>query len=107
MGKTVIYYPDADPTRLAHAAALQDLVAKMNAGDVKTLAILGGNPVYDAPADLAFGEALEKAVTAISFTWRRILMKPPYRMHVASFAGSCAGGPLWMAMCGRLTAPRV
>lgn len=27
---------------------------------VKTLLILGGNPVYDAPADLAFGSALDK-----------------------------------------------
>jgi molybdopterin-containing oxidoreductase family iron-sulfur binding subunit len=32
----------------------------MTAGAVKTLVILGGNPVYDAPADLAFADALAK-----------------------------------------------
>ncbi len=30
----------------------------MRSGDVRTLLILGGNPVYTAPADLAFAEAL-------------------------------------------------
>jgi anaerobic selenocysteine-containing dehydrogenase len=32
----------------------------MNAGAVQTLLILGGNPVYDAPADLRFADALRK-----------------------------------------------
>ena len=37
-----------------------ELVADMRAGAVKTLLILGGNPVYDAPADLNFLDALKK-----------------------------------------------
>ncbi|HKB39106.1 MAG TPA: TAT-variant-translocated molybdopterin oxidoreductase, partial [Gemmataceae bacterium] len=36
------------------------LVEAMNAGDVKALLILGGNPVYNAPADLDFERALRK-----------------------------------------------
>ena len=32
----------------------------MNAGRVDVLVILGGNPVFTAPADLNFGEALEQ-----------------------------------------------
>lgn len=43
------------------AADIAEAVAALNAGSVKTLVILGGNPVYNAPADLAFGSALAKA----------------------------------------------
>ena len=32
----------------------------MDAGHVDTLLILGGNPVYAAPADLGFGDALAR-----------------------------------------------
>ena len=32
----------------------------MNAGTVSLLVILGGNPVYTAPADLKFAEAMDK-----------------------------------------------
>src|SRR5207247_7260601 len=38
-----------------------DLVADMRAGKVDMLVILGGNPVYDAPADLGFGDALKNS----------------------------------------------
>ena len=34
------------------AAGIADLAASMQKGDVKTLVILGGNPAYNAPADL-------------------------------------------------------
>ena len=37
-----------------------ELVNDMNSGAVDTLLILGGNPVYDAPADLGFLDALKK-----------------------------------------------
>ena len=32
----------------------------MNAGKVDLLVIVGGNPVYTAPADLKFADALEQ-----------------------------------------------
>ena len=38
----------------------RELVADMDAGQVELLVILGGNPVYDAPADLDFAAALDK-----------------------------------------------
>ncbi|MFY9555732.1 MAG: 4Fe-4S dicluster domain-containing protein, partial [Blastocatellia bacterium] len=41
-------------------ASLRELVADMNAGQVDVLLILGGNPVYNAPADLEFPEAIRK-----------------------------------------------
>ena len=57
VGKTVVYYPDPQPKRPSHAAALADLVKRMKTGEVATLLILGGNPVYNAPQDLKFAEA--------------------------------------------------
>ncbi|UCH11693.1 MAG: TAT-variant-translocated molybdopterin oxidoreductase [Fidelibacterota bacterium] len=39
---------------------LKDLVSRMEAGTVNTLVILGGNPVYNAPADVDFQTALAK-----------------------------------------------
>ena len=37
-----------------------ELVKDMRDGAVETLLILGGNPVYDAPADLNFLDALKR-----------------------------------------------
>jgi molybdopterin-containing oxidoreductase family iron-sulfur binding subunit len=42
----------------SNTAELAELAAAMRAGAVSTLFVLGGNPVYDAPADLAFAAAL-------------------------------------------------
>ena len=46
-------------------AALKTLTADMNSGQVSTLVILGGNPVYTAPADLQFASALAKVANSI------------------------------------------
>ena len=40
--------------------SLRKLVTDMNGGAVKSLVILGGNPVFDAPADFNFKQALSK-----------------------------------------------
>ena len=52
------------------AAALQGLVADMNAGKVKALVVAGANPVYDAPASLGFAEALAKVPLVVSMNDR-------------------------------------
>ncbi len=65
VGKTVVYTPEAEPEREAYVVQLTKLVAAMNGGQIKSLLILGGNPVYDAPADLAFGAALAKVGTSV------------------------------------------
>jgi molybdopterin-containing oxidoreductase family iron-sulfur binding subunit len=57
-GQTVSYFPVADPLEADPAVSLKALVADMEKSAVGTLVILGGNPVYDAPADLKFGERL-------------------------------------------------
>ncbi len=59
VGQTVTYVePIAAPAD--ETQSLRELVAEMEAGQVDVLVILGGNPVYDAPADLRFAAALQK-----------------------------------------------
>lgn len=62
---TVTFTQELDPDRPTHAQAIADLVEAINAGRIKTLIILGGNPVWDAPADLNFGEALARLYRSI------------------------------------------
>ncbi len=45
--------------------ALKALAGEMNSGSVSTLVILGSNPVYWAPSDLKFGEAMAKVANTI------------------------------------------
>jgi molybdopterin-containing oxidoreductase family iron-sulfur binding subunit len=47
------------------APGIGALAAEMHQGKVETLLILGGNPVYDAPADLGFAEALRRVRLSI------------------------------------------
>ena len=49
----------------ADTSTFRDLERALNAGQVDTLVILGGNPAYNAPADLKFAEAARKAKTVV------------------------------------------
>lgn len=60
VGKTVIYTKPVEASPTNHLQSLTYLVEAMNAGQVHTLVILGTNPVYDAPQDLNFADALKK-----------------------------------------------
>jgi MoCo/4Fe-4S cofactor protein with predicted Tat translocation signal len=60
VGKTVSYGEPAEVGPADENASLRELVTEMDAGKVEVLLILGGNPVYDAPADLGFAAALDK-----------------------------------------------
>jgi molybdopterin-containing oxidoreductase family iron-sulfur binding subunit len=64
-GQTVVYTAEPDENRPAHAASLAALVDDMRSGAVDTLVILGSNPVYAAPVDLAFADALGRVKTSI------------------------------------------
>ena len=59
-GKTVVYTDSIEANPVDQIASLSELVKDMRDGAVETLLILGGNPVYDAPADLNFLDALRK-----------------------------------------------
>jgi MoCo/4Fe-4S cofactor protein with predicted Tat translocation signal len=60
IGNTVIYTDSIEARSEDHIASIKELTGEMNAGKVEALLMLGGNPVYDAPADLNFGNALSK-----------------------------------------------
>ena len=64
-GKTVTYHETKDAA-LPSVTSLASLVAAMNGGTVQTLVILGGNPVFNAPADLDFAAAMAKVPHAIA-----------------------------------------
>ncbi len=59
VGKTVFYTDPVDANPVNQTESIKDLVADMQAGKVDLLIILGGNPAYDAPADLNFSELLK------------------------------------------------
>jgi len=59
VGKTVFYTDPVDANPVNQTDSIKDLVADMRAGKVDMLFILGGNPAYDAPADLGFADALK------------------------------------------------
>ncbi|MBN1855261.1 MAG: TAT-variant-translocated molybdopterin oxidoreductase [Pirellulales bacterium] len=67
--KTVTY--TSCPHWNSHIGNLRFLTELMKAGKVGCLLILGGNPVYNAPADLMFGKALEQVETSIHLSLYR------------------------------------
>ena len=64
-GTTVSYYETKDAV-LPSVNSLASLVSAMKGGAVQTLVILGGNPVFDAPADLDFASAMAKVPNSIA-----------------------------------------
>ena len=59
-GATVTYAPAVEAMPTDSHASLAQLTTAMDAGQVEMLVILGGNPVFTAPADLKFAEKLAK-----------------------------------------------
>jgi MoCo/4Fe-4S cofactor protein with predicted Tat translocation signal len=64
-GATLDYVEDPDSTRPRHVDAIKQLTTDIAGHQVQTLLILGGNPVYDAPADLDFLAALKQVATSV------------------------------------------
>jgi MoCo/4Fe-4S cofactor protein with predicted Tat translocation signal len=63
-GNTIFYraLPEARPS---HAQDILALGQEMRDGQVETLLILGGNPVYTAPADADFAAGLQQVKTSV------------------------------------------
>lgn len=70
VGATVFYTDPVEANPVDGNASLRELVADMNSGQVDVLLILGGNPVYNAPADAEFGAAM---------------LKVPLRIHLSLY----------------------
>jgi molybdopterin-containing oxidoreductase family iron-sulfur binding subunit len=69
VGRTVFYTEPVEADPVDQLESLRDLVGEMHAGQVDLLLILGANPVYTAPADFDFSNALDKV---------------PFRAHLGS-----------------------
>ena len=70
VGTTVVYTDPVEAEPIDQLQSLRELVADMNAGKVAALIIVGGNPVYTAPADLSFAGAMERV---------------PFRVHLSMY----------------------
>ncbi len=64
-GQTVSYFETKDAA-LPSASSLASVVEAMKGGAIQTLVVLGGNPVFDAPADLDFSVAMAKVPHTIA-----------------------------------------
>jgi molybdopterin-containing oxidoreductase family iron-sulfur binding subunit len=64
-GQTVVYTQPAEAAPSDQRGDLKTLVDDMNAGNVQLLVILGGNPVYTAPVDLKFSDAMQKVALRV------------------------------------------
>jgi molybdopterin-containing oxidoreductase family iron-sulfur binding subunit len=58
VGKTVYYTAPIEANPVDQLQSLRELVSEIEAGQVDVLLMLGGNPVFTAPADLQFREKL-------------------------------------------------
>ena len=60
VGKTVVYTETVAPMPSEQLADLRSLASDIEAGKVQWLVMLGGNPVYTAPADLKFANLVDR-----------------------------------------------
>ena len=77
VGETVFYTDSVDANPINQTESLKDLVSDIRAGQVDLLIVLGGNPAYDAPADLDFANVLKNG-------------KVPMRVHLGLYQNETA-----------------
>jgi len=70
-GTTVRYIEDPAGARPSHADSIAALARAIDGGEVETLLVLGGNPAYDAPADLEFARRLGSVKTVVHLSMHR------------------------------------
>jgi molybdopterin-containing oxidoreductase family iron-sulfur binding subunit len=79
-GQTIHFYAAGDEGPVDLAADIKQLAADLDGGLVDTLLTIGGNPAYDAPADLSFREKLAKV---------------PASLHLGSHVNETAAASSW------------
>jgi MoCo/4Fe-4S cofactor protein with predicted Tat translocation signal len=77
VGKTVFYSDPVDANPINQTESIKYLVSDIHARKVDLLVILGGNPAYDAPADLDFAGLLKNG-------------KIPLRVHLGLYQNETA-----------------
>jgi molybdopterin-containing oxidoreductase family iron-sulfur binding subunit len=61
VGQTVVYTDAIDARAENQVQSITELAQDLDTGQIDLLLILGGNPVYNAPADLNFAERIRQA----------------------------------------------
>ena len=69
VGKTVFFADPLDASPVKQIDSIKELVGDMRGGKVDLLLILGGNPVYDAPADLDSRTVLKSNVAVGAYVY--------------------------------------
>ncbi len=67
-GETVTYHRVPHFNNRDNREAFAELVQAMNDGEIDTVVMVGTNPVFSAPADLGFADALKKVETTIQLS---------------------------------------
>ena len=80
VGNTIVYSEPVEEQVSSRAASLPELVRDMAQGRVEVLLILGANPVFTAPADLGFRDALSPV---------------PFRAHFGEYEDETSGLCEW------------
>ncbi len=95
VGPVVRYTEEPQPQE--QTASLADLAGAMDRGEVDTLFVLGGNPVYNAPADLRFAERMGKVKNAVHLGLYRDETGSAASWHLpkAHFLESWGDGRAW------------
>jgi MoCo/4Fe-4S cofactor protein with predicted Tat translocation signal len=65
IGSTLSVMKESADDRMSHMDGIADLSRQMKAGGINTLVILGGNPAYDAPADVDFAGSLKSVANSV------------------------------------------
>jgi molybdopterin-containing oxidoreductase family iron-sulfur binding subunit len=80
VGKTVTYLQEPNADRRGAVESISDLAAQIKSGSVQSLLILGGNPAYDAPADLDFAARIAAV---------------PFSVHLSIYADETSNQCKW------------
>ena len=80
VGATVSYTESIEANPVDQMESLRQLANEMAAGQVQFLLILGGNPVFTAPADIQFKEKMEKV---------------PFRVHASLYEDETSAECHW------------
>jgi len=62
---SAVEYLNADNQGITASSTLSDLAEQISQGTIKTLFVLGGNPAFDAPAELGFADQLQQVEQVI------------------------------------------
>jgi len=78
--QTVTYVEEA----VSADAGIREFADALDSGAIKTVLIVGGNPVYDAPADMNLADKLKKASEVIQYTYSANETSEHANTHIAA-----------------------